>query len=127
MKKFLLMLVLVLSSIAAQGQVASYRTTGFAYKEQYRNWTSWQSSNLKIVVDFDRDVVTIYSEKLQVYRITQYVKRYYDNNGGETAEFRFIDQDYDRGTMRLRVDPYGTSQIYIDFSNISWVYNIVPL
>lgn len=121
------MLLLVLGSFAAQGQVVGFRSTAFAFKEGYKNWSSWEKSNLKIVIDFNNDVVTINSERYQRYQITQYVKRYYDNNGGETIEFRFIDQDYDRGTMRLRVDPYGTSQIYIDFSNVSWVYNIVPL
>lgn len=127
MKKFIITLILALSAFIAQAQVYQYRSTDFAYKEQYKAWSNWEKSNLRITLNFDTDVVTIYSEKIQKYYITQYVKQYYDKDGGETIEFRFFDQDYDRGTMRLRVDPYGTSQIYIDFSNITWVYNVVSI
>lgn len=125
MKKLVIALILVFSAFISQAQVYTYRTTDFAYKEQYRSWTEWQKSNIKLTINFNTDTVIIYSEKVQVYKITQYVKEYYDVSGGQTVEFRFVDQDRDRGTMRLRIDPYGTSQIYIDFSNISWVYNIV--
>ena len=124
MKKLVITLILVFSAFIAQAQIYNYKATEFAYKEQYRNWSKWEKVNINVVVNFNSDVVTIYSEYLQVYRVTEYVKRYRDNSGGETIEFRFIDQYYDRGTMRLRVDPYGTSQIYIDFSNITWVYNL---
>lgn len=125
MKKLVIALILVFSAFISQAQIYNYRTTDFAYKEQYKSWTEWQKSNIKLTINFNTDTVIIYSEKVQVYRITQYVKEYYDVSGGQTVEFRFVDQDRDRGTMRLRIDPYGTSQIYIDFSNISWVYNIV--
>lgn len=35
-----------------------------------------------------------------------------------------IDQDGDRGTLRFRKQNNGVNQIYIDFKNVQWVYNV---
>lgn len=125
MKKFIIVLIFTFSAFLANAQVSYYRTTHFAYKQANRAWTDWESSNLKIKIDFNNDLVRIYSQEPQIYKITKYISHYYDNDEGETIKFAFIDQDGDRGEMRLRVTKNGTSQIYIDFSNISWVYNVV--
>ena len=47
--------------------------------------------------------------------------------GGTNVKFYVIDQDYDRGSIRLRVERNGNSQIYVDFSNVAWVYNVVRI
>lgn len=60
-------------------------------------------------------------------RFKKYVRNYTDSSGGKQLEFNFIDQDYDRGVMRLRVERNGNAQIYIDFANVMWVYNVVKL
>lgn len=78
-------------------------------------------------IDYTNDIVEIFSPKKQVYKITQHVNNYFDSSNGRQAEFRFIDQDGDAGTMRLRVDSNNNSQIYIDFANLMWVYNLVKI
>lgn len=129
MKKCLFILLLLIGSITTNAQTYYYKTFQFAYKQvnsygNWSNWTDWEDSNLYVTIDFDSDVVKIYSSDTQVYRITQYVKKYTDEYGGKQTEFRFIDQDGDRGTMRLRIEKSGTSQIYIQFADVMWVYNI---
>ena len=39
--------------------------------------------------------------------------------------YKFYDQDLDFGNMRLMIRKNGQSQIYIDFSNISWAYDVI--
>lgn len=135
MKKYLLILAFI--SVMLFGHITKsyaqtyyYRTTEFAIKETnaygtWKNWSAWEPSNLTLTIDLDRDIVRIYSRDTQVYRITKYVRNYVDDSGGNQLEFRFIDQDGDRGSMRLRQERNGNSQIYIEFSNVMWVYNVI--
>lgn len=128
MKK-LITITLCLLCINLNAQTYYYRTTQFAikYKTAYgwTDWSDWQYSNMLVTIDFNSDIVRIYSNSPQRYRITQYIRNYRDNSGGVQAEFRFIDQDNDRGTMRLRIESNGNSQIYIDFADVMWVYNVI--
>lgn len=112
-----------------QAQVYTYRTTGYAYKKvnSYGNWTNWSDwlkSDMRMVINFNTDVVTIYSPKTQVYKITEFIRNFTDSSGGKQVEFAFVDQDGDRGHMRLRIETNGNSQVYIEFSNIIWCYNV---
>lgn len=125
MKKFLISLLIFIGNLSVNAQTYYYRTFQFAYKQtNWSNWTDWQNSDMLVTINFNSDVVTIYSPTTQVYRITQYVRNYTDNSGGKQAEFRFIDQDNDRGTMRLRIERNGNSQMYIEFADVIWVYNL---
>lgn len=134
MKKILmtLMLIIGMSFVLPQesfGQVYTYRTTGYAYKQvnsygNWSDWSSWQDSNMSMVINFNTDVVTIYSPTTQRYRITQFIRNFTDSSGGKQVEFAFIDQDGDKGHMRLRIETNGNSQVYIEFTNIMWVYNV---
>lgn len=129
MKKIILMFLMVFTITMASAQTYYYTATSFACKvtNSYGNWSDWsdwQSCNILVTINFTNDVVTIYSNKTQVYNITKYVRNYTDYSGGSQLEFKFIDQDYDRGTMRLRIEKNGNSQMYIDFANAMWVYNV---
>ena len=119
-----------ISEVSAQTYY--YRTTGFASKYvnsygRWTNWTDWQESDMLITIDYDGDVVRIFSPQRQTYRITEYVRKYTDESGGRQAEFKFIDQDGDRGTMRFRIEVNNNSQLYICFNNVMWVYNLVRI
>ena len=129
MKKLFLLFFIALTFTIVKSQTYRYNATSFAYKVvnsygYWTNWTDWESCNVPIVMDYDNDVVTIYSNKTQIYRITKYIRKYTDSSGGSQVEFNFVDQDYDKGVMRLRIERNGNSQMYIDFANIMWVYNV---
>lgn len=76
-----------------------------------------------VIFDLDDDIIKIYSPKIQTYLILEHLRTYSDNSGGKQIEWSCIDQDYDKGHIRLR-EINNTYQLYIDFSNISWVYNL---
>ena len=82
---------------------------------------------MKVKIDLDDDIIVVYSEKLQVYRVIGDLGSYTDESGGKQQKFRIIDQDDDYGTLRLRIETNGNSQIYIDFADIMWVYNVTRL
>lgn len=115
----------------ASGQIIKFRTTSYTSKEYtpygWTNWQKYQRSDMLVEMDFSNDIVTIYSPRRQYYKIVNYNGTYTDRDGDTTASFDFIDQDNDYGSMRLVQRRNGKSEIYIDFSNIIWVYSVVRL
>lgn len=131
MKRFLLILVACLAMVSTSAEQLWYQTTGFkkaaVYDGMYSWPQQWEASNIKVCIDTDDDVITIYSPKIQVYAIYGMYNNgqaYKDGGGGQTVKFYAFDQDYDKCEIRLRIETNGNSQIYIDFSNIAWVYNV---
>lgn len=134
MKRYLLLFLICFFSMftttsASTTQVRWYKSYAYAQAAVYNGvyfWSDWVNSIVNIKIDWDNDIVVIYSKKQQVYKITDTLQRLStDNNGGKTAKFSFYDQDGDRGIMYLRFDNNGQSQIYIHFSDVAWVYTIV--
>lgn len=131
MKRFIIATLFTLMSMFSFGQVQWYQTTGFkqaqVINEHYYWPNQWQNSNMRISIDLNNDIITVYSPRTQTYSIYGAYNNgqtYRDNNGGTQLKYYAIDQDYDKCTIRLRVEDNGNSQIYIDFSNIAWVYNV---
>ena len=128
--KFILvtMMMLFCMSNNVNAQTYYYQTTGFAIKYKYStgwgNWSDWQSSNMKMKIDLDDDIIVIYSQQTQIYRVLENMGSYTDESGGRQTKFFVIDQDEDYGYVRLRIEKNGNSQVYIDFNDVMWVYNV---
>ena len=123
--------MIAVCSITASAQVINFRTTSYTYKQKngysWSNWAPYESSNMRITMNLNTDVVTIYSPKIQMYRVINYVGTYVDSDGDQVAEYKFIDQDGDRGTMRLMIRQNGKSEMYIQFANVIWVYTVIRI
>ena len=108
MKKLFLLFFIALTFTMVKAQTYYYNATSFAYKAvnsygYWTNWTDWESCNVPIVMDYDNDVVTIYSNKTQIYKITKYIRKFTDSSGSSQNEFNYVYQDYDISVIRLRV------------------------
>lgn len=118
-------------SMTVSAQVINFRTTSYTSKEYtpygWTDWRPYQSSNMLLVIDIDRDLVTIHSPKIQRYKIIEYEGTYTDYDGDQTMQYRFIDNDGDLGVMRLMQRRNGKSEVYIQFANIIWVYSVIRL
>lgn len=125
------MLLLVLGFATADAQVQYYRTTAYAEAKIYNGvytWGDWQDSNMLLVINLNTDVIKIYSPTQQIYMVYGTYKNgdaYTDSSGGRNVKFYVIDQDGDKGEIRLRIESNGNSQVYVDFKNVAWVYNVV--
>lgn len=135
MKKFLsiLMLIFTMSIVLpdeAMAQVYTYRTTGYAYKKvnsygNWSDWSSWQDSDMSMTINFNNDVIIIYSPETQRYRITEHIRNFTDSSGGKQVEFAAKDLGDDtKCHIRLRIETNGNSQIYIEWSNLILCYNV---
>jgi len=127
MKKILITLVCLCSFLSVQSQTIIYQASYFAYKyidnERWTDWTKWYPSKITISINLSDDIIKIYSEEPQTYVVTKYTRTFSDKDGGKQSEYRVIDQYYDKGIIRLRIESNGTIQLYVDFSNVMWVYS----
>lgn len=135
MKRIFMLLALVLTfAMNVMAEKLAFRTTSVAFAtiDEYGiyDWTDWEKTNIRLTINTDDDIITIYSQPKQVYYIYDVYndgEAYADEKGGQTIKFFIVDQDSDEGELRLRVDAEGECQIYIDFEDVAWVYNITPL
>ena len=126
MKKLSLFLLFILvATITASAESLVFKSTHYSQQVlsngKWDKWTKWEPCEVKIDIDLDTDRVTIYSNRTQVYKITDYVGKT-ENKGDVSVKYLFVDQDGDKGTLRLRIRKDGRSEIYIDFANIRWSY-----
>lgn len=132
MKKLLLILAAIFVAFSVSAESLWFRAYSYAIKyktesnrNNQRGWSNTEACSVPIQFDLESDMIIIYSNKTQVYSIYEDAGEYTDSEGGKQKGFYIIDQDYDKGMIRLRITRDGTSQIYIDFNDVGWVYNVV--
>lgn len=133
MKRVILVLLAAIClSTAAYAESVWFNAYSYSikYKNSYnRNnssgWSSAEKCSVPIEFRIDEDVIVIYSNKTQIYAIYENAGTYNDSDGGKQQGYYVIDQDYDKGMIRLRIARDGTSQLYVDFNDVAWVYNVV--
>lgn len=125
-KIFMFSLLFILTAVQLQAQTMWFRTTAFASKIVGSDWTDWQQSNMKVKIDLQEESIVIYSPETQVYVVLRELDPPVDKTG-TTVKFLVLDQDYNRGAIRLRIENNGNSQLYVDYADMSWVYNVVRI
>lgn len=127
----LLCLMLLFNSESVKAQVFKFRAVEFAIKEKspitgtWTAWTDWQRcNNVVVTMDCTKNIVSFNTKELQIYYIIDTVDKWVDESGGTQTKMSFLDQDMDKGFMRLRTDVNGHQQVYIEYANIMWVYNV---
>lgn len=126
-----MMILFCLSSVTTDAQTYKYQTTSFAYKtydyqwKRWTEWSDWENSSMLVVISLDREVISIYSQSIQEYDIVEYQGEERDSDGGESVKFLCVNEDGLRCNIRLRTQRDGQRQLYVDFSDMMWVYSIV--
>lgn len=131
MKKFIVLFLMLISfSFVLHAETYWYRSTSFASATISNGryyWSDWEQSNIPISIDLTNDIITIYSKVKQIYYVVKCGDTFTDNGGGSQVVFYVVDQDRDRGSIRLRKERNGNSQIYIDFKDCGWCYNVLRI
>lgn len=113
-------------------QALKLKAYKFTYKTKYddgqwSDWAEWEDVNILITVENDR--IKIYSKNTQTYDIIKTYDDSYDKVGDKTSEWRCVNEDGLECNIRFmkRYSQDDTNQLYVDFSNLTWVYNIYKL
>lgn len=131
MKKFLFALLLSLCCVFSYAaDILKFQTTELSIKTQNDNgtwtkWSDWEKCSCLVVINLDKDVITIYSANKQIYDIVDCDDLYTDSDGDDVLKMHAVDQDGDECDVRLIMRKSGSTQLYVDFADVMWVYNIV--
>lgn len=124
MKRLVFLIITVFVSIASFGQKQWFEATSFASKSNTSYvWSDWEPSDVKILFDYTNDKITIYSPVIQTYYVVR-IMDYPDDNTGTQVRFYVRNMYGYYGYVRLRIENNGNSQLYVDFSDGSIVYNV---
>ena len=132
MKRLVSVILLFFSIYCYAGDsIRYYETTSFSMKKvvkgEWTDWSEWEDSGMIITMNLTKDVVEILSPKAQIYNITENKGLYFDQEDGRNVNFSFVDQEGYKGTMRLRIEKNGNSQMYIEYANVMLVYNLIQV
>ena len=129
--KSLVLFGLLLSNLAF-AQVYKLKATDFAYMYQtnygtWSDWSTWEDCSILCTVDINKDRITIYSIETQVYDIIENSDTYYDEDGDLVWKLVGIDNEGIQCGVRILKKSSGTTQLYVNYSDIRWVYNVYSL
>ena len=130
MKRTLLLLPLLAICITMRAEVMKFTAYEFSYKthnDYYNTWTDWsrwEACNILVVINLSTDRINIYSSTTQEFDVIDSKDVYTDYDGDDVMEMDCIDADGVRCTIRVVIRQNGTIQLYCDYSNIMYVYNI---
>ncbi|MCQ2324615.1 MAG: hypothetical protein MJZ58_00290 [Paludibacteraceae bacterium] len=129
MKRFYFVVLMSIMCVASVfSEVNKFQAYEVSYKSQnewggWSDWSPWKSCNILVVMNIDNDRVNIYSQTTQEYDIIEYGNQENDNDGGITTALKCVDADGLRCDMRLRQYD-DVWQLYVDYSDFIFVYNI---
>lgn len=130
MKKLLFLCsFLMMCGMTVANDVLKWQATELAYKTtdnwgNWSDWSDWEDVSILVVINTATDRVNIYSSEPQEYDIYDYEEEEKDYEGGTSVTFHCVDANGVRCDMRIRVQADGQVQLYIDYSNIMFVYNV---
>lgn len=128
MKKFFLIFVLVFitnsmnAQISEQKQIIRKVATTYTINVDSQ-WLELRECYVPIEINLTDRRVIIYSKQKQIYDVLEEYPVPSDSEHTQIG-FMVIDHNNDRGLIRFVALPNGILQIYIDFENIGWCYNI---
>lgn len=128
MKKKLLIILMAILPIFAYADIQKMTATSVASKSytngRWSEWSDWEDVNILVVINFDKERITIYSQRTQEFDIIQYYEEESDGEGGKVHEMVCVDEDGLRCHVRIRFPKTNIPQIYIDYKDFMYVYNL---
>jgi hypothetical protein len=119
MKKLIILLILILFTFNLYA--ADYYSNFISYKKLVNNvwldWSDWENCNVKITVT--DNTITV-SDKVYQVEIINKISNQYDI----TTIYKIISSQKDL-YIRLRFQNDGVKQLYIDYENIVYCYNLI--
>jgi len=119
--------------VESKAKVIKLRAYSYSYKYydydtyKWSDWTEWVDCKILIVIDMDEFRIKIYSKIDQEYDIIDYDGEKYDYEGNTTLTYQCIDKNGLRNNIRFVKRLDDEKQLYIDYSDIMWVYSVYLL
>lgn len=108
----------------------TFNAIGFSSKTlndngEWNDWSEWQQSSATISLDTDKEKLVIDASKKFSYDIyDKKISTNSDREGSNILEYSCVDNDGLKCAFRLRNSLDGSIQIYLDYSDVSFVYQV---
>lgn len=126
MKKILTFILLSLFTISVNAETEYIKAVKFAiYNQDTEEWTDYKKCNIDISIDYTNDLITIDSNRKQVYKVISSMESPYDPIS-LIYSYTVIDSNFKKCKLMFRIDMSTSliSQVYIIYNDYSWVYVI---
>lgn len=111
------------------GQIVNLQSTSSAFKDSTEvEWSDFETTNAFIIMDIDNSRFSIYSSDTNVYIITENEGMTTDEDGDDTYSYFCTDNNGIICRIRFMIlhSQEEIMQLYIDYNNSNWVYNVTP-
>lgn len=130
--KFILLLGLfTLAMHMGYSQVYKLKSSSVAFKykstdDEWTNWSDWEETSVIVVLDTENDRIKIFSKEPQIYDVIEDEGEKTDEDGDDIWSLYCVNED--GLTCRVRLvqlnSQEGRLQLYVDFNDMSWAYNV---
>lgn len=91
----------------------------------WQDWSDWRECYIEIVLDTDSNSITLHSKNIEkVFKIDPSFRKIKDNNSITTL-YTVLKSENNCLYIRFRIQRDGVKQIYIDYEDIIYVYNLI--
>lgn len=133
MKKILAILLVMFSSFAflkSYAEVMKFTAISYSSREvdsrgSWGEWSDWKPCN-HLVVFSDQNRITIYTDPPLEYDIVSGEDAESDGEGGSFFQYKCVDNDGNRSTLRWRFLKDNRQQLYIVFANAELAFYLEP-
>jgi hypothetical protein len=128
--KIKITILFLLASFFVQAQTYRYKATSFCIKKlSYGYWEQWSAPDavsIDLTFSIDEKQFKIFSATTQIYDIVKDEGKHTDSDGDDSYQFLCLDADNNtcRIIMEVLHSQNDREQIYINYSDIKWMYNI---
>lgn len=121
------MMIIAFTSVAQSFRCKAYEFA-VGYKNEYGKviWNDWKVSDVPISINLKENRIRIYSSTIQDYQVLELSdKRYESDSESYYYPMKCMDKEGLICGVRLRFQ-YSSNiiQLYVEYKDFSWVYNI---
>lgn len=124
-----MLLIFAMGSAAQAADIMKYRAYRYAEQKKlssgrWGEWSDWEDINLTITFNFDHQVIRINNKINSMFLIDDCDDTYTDDDGDEVLKIYAHDEEDLKCEIRVISRESGTMQLYVDYNNVRWCYNI---
>ena len=122
MKKNILLIVILLSSIGVDAQEKQGKCVAISYSIENQSFSDWQDTDIPITIDFSRKKIVIYSKEVQVIDYVGFVPS--QNQEYNILSSQATDSKYQTINIQLfsPKKDLGCIVIGIEYSDVKYMY-----
>ena len=130
MKKLVLFSLFFCFAFTVSAEVYTFNANSYSYKARngstWTDWTKWENvENVSIVInDKTKRITFLTPEKheLEIYEISEFNP---SDDEGKVKVFNCVNKEHARCQIRVRLDASESTPLFIDLTNVMFVYNVV--